>query len=169
MKRIIAISITLFALMTGVTYAQMGGGQMMGQTDKPEASEEHPCPMRPGAMGYGMGQGMMMEPGMGHRMGPGMMGGGMDCGMMGGGMGPGMMGGGRGYGMMEQGYSKEYKEFLDKTRSLRKELNAKKFDYFEALRDPDEKAETVSAIGQEVRELQMKIFKKRQKIMFNAQ
>jgi hypothetical protein len=129
--------------------------------------------MGPGMMGgYGMGPGMMggygMGPGMmgGYGMGPGMMGGyGMGPGMMGGyGMGPGMMGGyGMGRGMMGRGhsvYSPECQKFYDDTATLRKELNNKRFEYFETLRNPKATGETAMQLDKEMRELQEKIYAK---------
>ncbi len=146
----------------GMGYGMMGPGYGMG----------------PGMMGYGgpgmgmmggMGRGMMMGPGMmgmmhNMMMGRGMMGGyGMGP-MMGGpgmmGMGPMMMGPGMGYGMMGYGYSKAYQKFLDETKDLRKQLNEKRFDYFEALRDPKTKPETISKLRRELYELKKKIYEK---------
>jgi thiol-disulfide isomerase/thioredoxin len=114
--------------------------------------------MGPGMMGYGMGPNMMGGYGHGmhhnmmgggcYNMGFGMMGGyGMRPGMMGYGMGPQMMGGygyGMGPGMMgynslEQ-YEKQFKEnqdFLNETKELRKKMHTLRFDYAEALRDPE--------------------------------
>jgi hypothetical protein len=91
----------------------------------------------------------------GYGMGPGMMGGyGMGPGMMGGyGMGPGMMGG-------YYGYSTECQKFYDETRTLRKELNDKKFEYFEVLRNPKTTGEMAAKLENEIRELQNKIYAK---------
>ncbi len=96
---------------------------------------------------YGMGPGMMGS-GM---MWPGMMG----RGMMGGyGMGPGMMG--RGYWSQ----SPECQKFFDETAGLRKELHNKRFEYFEAARNPKTTGEDLAKIENEVRELQQKIYAK---------
>ncbi|MGO9417202.1 MAG: hypothetical protein ACLP51_18940 [Syntrophobacteraceae bacterium] len=92
-----------------------------------------------------MGQGMM---GGGYGMGPGMMGGG------GYGMGPGMMG--PGY----YGYSPECQKFYDETLTLRKELHDKRFEYFEAVRNPKTTGETVTRLGKDIEELQDKIYAK---------
>ena len=95
-----------------------------------------------------------------------MMGGyGMGSGMMGGyGMGPGMMGGyGMGRGMMGRGhsvYSPECQKFYDDTATLRKELNNKRFEYFETLRNPKATGETAMQLDKEMRELQEKIYAK---------
>ncbi len=80
-------------------------------------------------------------------------------------MGPGMMGyGGHMMGqcgmMRYYGSSKEYSQFLDETQSLRKELHMKKFEYFEALRDPDAEREKRIEMEKEMRELQNQIYKK---------
>jgi hypothetical protein len=92
--------------------------------------------------GYGMGSGMM---------GQGMMG----RGMMGGqGMGPGMMG--RGY----RSQSPECQKFFDETAGLRKELHNKRFEYFEASRNPKTTGESLAKIENEVRDLQQKIYAK---------
>ena len=91
-----------------------------------------------------MGQGMMGQGRMGrHGMtGQGMMGYGMDPGMM-------------------WGYKAEtYKKFLNDTAALRKELHNKKFEYFEALRNPKTKPETITKFEKEIRALQDKIYKK---------
>jgi hypothetical protein len=101
-------------------------------------------------------------------MGPGMMGG---CpGMMGGGMmgrgmmGRGMMGSGMmGGGMMGPGYygqSEECQKFLDETTGLRKELFNKRYEYFEAYRNPKTSPETITKLEKEIRELQGKMHAK---------
>jgi len=90
------------------------------------------------------GQGMM---GGGYGMGPGMMRG------YGGGMGPGMMG--PGYGQSE-----ECQKFLDETAGLRKELYNKRYEYFEAYRNPKTSPETVVKLEKEIRELQEKMHAK---------
>jgi mono/diheme cytochrome c family protein len=109
-----------------------------------------------GMMGGGMGQGMM-----GGGIGQGMMGGGMGQGMMGGGMGQGMMGGGMGQGMMG-GYnqSEECQKFLDDTAGLRKELYDKRFEYYEAHRNPKTTVETLTRLDREIFDLQKKIYVK---------
>jgi hypothetical protein len=90
---------------------------------------------------------------------------GMGRGMMGGyGMGPGMMGGyGMGRGMMGRGYqsqSPECQKFYDETAGLRKELNNKRFEYFEAARNPKTTGEALAKTEKEVRDLQDKIYAK---------
>ncbi len=86
----------------------------------------------------------------------GMMGGGygmMGRGMMGGyGMGPGMMGWAGGYGYDQR--------FLDETKDLRRQLQEKQFEYFEALRDPKTSPEVLTGLQKEITELQQKIYQK---------
>jgi hypothetical protein len=107
--------------------------------------------------GYGMGPGMMR----GYGMGRGMMGGyGMGPGMMRGyGMGPGMMGG---YGMGPgfYGLSGECQKFYDDTVKLRKELHDKRFEYFEAVRNPKTTVGNLTDLQEEMKELQEKIYSK---------
>jgi hypothetical protein len=87
-------------------------------------------------------------------------------GMMGGGygMGPGMMGGyGMGSGMMGPGYynrSEECQKFLDESAGLRKELYDKRFEYMEALRNPETTSETDAKLRKEIDELRQEIYKK---------
>ncbi len=187
MKRMFSLVAIIVLLLAGTALAQMGGQHMMG-TGQTQGTEAQPqqlsypwmgYPMGPAMMGggYGFGPGMMpmmMGPGMGFGMGPGpgygMMG--MGPGMMMGPammpmmqnmmMGPGMMGGGYGFGpgMMGYMYSPQYQKFLDETRDLRKELWDKRFEYFEALRDPDTKPETLTKLRKEIYELRKEILKK---------
>ncbi len=103
--------------------------------------------MGPGMMGSGMMGGYGMGPGM---MGPGMMGGY--------GMGPGMMGPG-GYGYDRNGYGYDNK-YLDETADLRKELNEKRFEYFEAVRNPKTDPETVQKLEKEIAGIQQKLYEK---------
>jgi hypothetical protein len=172
-KLFIAGAAALFISLSSLAFAQApmwGGGYGMG----------------PGMMGwgggYGMGPGMMG--GYGYGMGPGMMGGyGMGPGMMGGygyGMGPGMRGGygmgpgtmgrgwGGGYGMtgpgwgnrQGYGYNEECQKYLDESSAMRKELNNKRFEYFEAMRNPKTKPEEVNKLEKEIWDLQQKIYAK---------
>ena len=76
---------------------------------------------------------------------------------------------GYGYHMMGPGYGGPMtgwrgggydKKFLDETAGLRKELNEKKFDYFEAIRHPNTDPETVAKLEQELGELQDKLYAK---------
>jgi len=73
-------------------------------------------------------------------------------------MGPGMMG--QGQGMM-WGYSAAgYQKFMDETAELRKKLHNKKFEYFELMRNPKTKSETVTKLQKEMQELQGRIYEK---------
>ena len=128
-------------------------------------------------MGFGMmgGQGMMQGYG-GYRMGPGMMGSGQQgwnycpyCGQyLGKGGGYGMMGGGyggyhMGPGMMGPGYygqSEACQNFMNDTSEQRKELMNKRYDYFEAIRNPKTTPETAAQLEKEMREAQEKIYSK---------
>ncbi len=51
-------------------------------------------------------------------------------------------------------------KFLRDTRELRKELNEKRFEYFEALRNPETKPETITKLQKEIWDLQQKIYEK---------
>jgi peptidoglycan hydrolase CwlO-like protein len=139
MKRLLLISAIIVALTAAYAFAQMGGG-MMGD----QQGQKGQGGMMGGQQGQ-MGQGGMMGPGM---MGPGM-------------MGPGMMGPGMGYdkGPGYEDDTEKYQKFLDDTTELRKELYDKRFEYFEAMRNPDTKQETISKLENEIQELQKKIYK----------
>jgi hypothetical protein len=50
--------------------------------------------------------------------------------------------------------------FLDQNADARKELNSKRFEYFEAVRNPKTTPETVAKLEKEIRELQEKIYSK---------
>jgi peptidoglycan hydrolase CwlO-like protein len=153
MKKVFFITVLVMGLLSAYSYAEMEGHMMhQGMMGGP-GMEEHegmpdeymmnPCMMNCGMMGRGM-------------MGGGMMGG---CGMMGG----GMMGGyGMGPGMWGYGYQqKAFQKFLDETKDLRKELHNLKFEYFEAVRNPDSRPEDIDKLEKEMKELQKKIFEKR--------
>jgi hypothetical protein len=51
-------------------------------------------------------------------------------------------------------------KFLDETAGLRKELNEKRFDYFEAMRNPKTDPETVTRLEKEIGELQNQLYAK---------
>jgi hypothetical protein len=84
-----------------------------------------------------------------YAMGPGF---GVGPGMMDNGMGPGIIG--RGY----YDYSPECQQFYDETRSLRKELVEKRFEYSEVLRNPKAVGATAAKLEQEIKELRDKIY-----------
>jgi hypothetical protein len=109
-----------------------------------------------GAMAYahgtgagGWGGGYMMGPGYGGYM-------------MGAGYGGHMMGPGYGGAMMGwrgPGYGTDTK-FMDETAGLRKELHDKKFEYFEASRNPETDPGRLTKLENELAELQTKIREK---------
>ena len=49
---------------------------------------------------------------------------------------------------------------MEETSDLRKQMHSKKFEYFEAIRNPDTKRETVMNLEKEMRDLQWKIYEK---------
>jgi hypothetical protein len=153
---ILGIGVLAFAQGPGM----WGGGYGMG-----------PGMMGPGwGGGYGMGPGMMggggygggycpncgayLGPRGGYGMGPGMMGPGYGGGY---GMGPGMMGPGWG---ARQGYglSEECQKYFDESAGMRKELYNKRFEYFEATRNPKTTPETAAKLEKELWDLQQKIY-----------
>ncbi|MDA8168070.1 MAG: hypothetical protein M0Z59_00045 [Nitrospiraceae bacterium] len=155
--------------MVGTNMPEEGMGTDMAEDMDPTMSN-----MGPG-MGGGMGQPMMGGGKCGCGM-CGMMGKGM--GMMGGmgmhgmGMGQGMMmgrGGMPGWGMKalimryvlkQHLESPEVKSFLDATKDMRKELLLKKFDYFEAWRNPATKPEDLMKMREDIWKLKSEIRKK---------
>lgn len=70
------------------------------------------------------------------------------------GMGPGMMRGWRGH---RQPPSETCQKFLNETAGLRKELYMKRYDYNEAMSDPNVKPETLSKLEKEMLDLRQKI------------
>lgn len=163
-KTIVVLAVILLVGIT-VVYAQQYPGAAGGQ----QGWQYCPyCGQPLGQGGYGMGPGMMGGYGMGPSMmgRGGMMGGyGMGPGMMGGyGMGHGMMGGyGMGPGMMGPGYYQQNEacqKFLDETAGMRKDLHSKRYEYFEAVRNPKTTPETVANLEKELRDLQGKIYEK---------
>ncbi len=143
MKRIILILLLIAGLSAPYSFAQMGQGHVMDQgmmgsqtqqqpAGTPYEGPYYPCPQM---------------------MGPGMMGGMMGPGMMGGMMGP------RGYGM--QGSDPEaYQKYLNNTTELRKKLHDKKFEYFEAMRNPETKRETLMKLEKEILDAQWELYEK---------
>jgi hypothetical protein len=55
------------------------------------------------------------------------------------------------------GYDQKY---LDETADVRKELNTKRFEYFEAIRNPKTDPETVTKLENEIGNLQSKLYAK---------
>jgi hypothetical protein len=158
MKKVLVVLTVLTLLAVGaVAYAHgtgwRGGGQMMGPS--------YCSNMGQGYGGHmGQGYGGHMGPGYGGHMGQGY-GGHMGQGY-GGHMGQGSGGHmGPGYGGHMQGSTDGYdQKFLDETADLRKELHNKKFEYFEANRNPKTDTETITELEKEIRELKEKIFEK---------
>lgn len=131
MKQILLISLLILVIMAGFGYTQMQG-HMMGSEAPQQAGGNYPCGQTMGP-GYG---GHMMGQGYGGRM-----------------MGQGM-------GMMGQGDEESQKKFLDDTVDIRRQMHNKKFDYFEASRNPDTKPETILKLKKEMRALQIKMLEK---------
>ncbi len=61
------------------------------------------------------------------------------------------------YGTDESAFDQK---FLDETTDLRKEHHNKKFEHFEATRNPETTTETITKLEKEIAELQNKIHKK---------
>lgn len=99
----------------------------------------------------------------GNNWGGHMMGGGSNYGMMGGMMGPQMMddddGGcpGAGWSGQDDGSQKNYQEYLDKTRDLRRQMHELRFDYMEAYRAPNPDKATLLKIEQQMTDLRLKM------------
>ena len=72
-------------------------------------------------------------------------------------MGPGY--GGPMKGMSGPGYGAD-QTFLNETADLRKELHNKKFEYFEASRDPKTTVETLSRLEKEIYDIKSRIHEK---------
>ncbi len=118
-----------------------------------------------GTMAFAHGSGGW---GGGHMMGSGY--GGQ---MMGQGYGGQMMGQGYGGQMMGQGYGGHMRgwtgsgnaatqtdqKFLDETSALRKDIHNKRFEYFEAQRNPDTTVDTIATLEKEIYALQDQIHK----------
>ena len=184
MKKIILAALVLLALTGGYAFAQGGGygggygngqGYGMGPGMMGYGGYGNGYGMGPGMMGYGgYGNGYGMGPGMmgyggygnGYGMGPGMMGyGGYGNGY--GMMGPGMMGYGGRYNSPRQGWNaprgwdpQQQQKFLNDTVQLRKELNEKRFEYFEAQRNPNTSREQLISIEKQIQDLQAKLYDK---------
>ncbi len=126
----IAMVLTLGLVTAGLAYGGMGSG-MMGS-------------------GYsGMGQGMM---GSGYSgMGPGATG-------YSNGNGNGYGGGGYGWnGYRNNSNSPQSQKFLNDTVELRRQLNDRRFEYQEALRNPNTSREQLAQLESEINDLQAKI------------
>jgi hypothetical protein len=140
--------ILILAFSVTYGYGQMHeGGHMMGQGTTGEIQQGQATAPGYGMMGYG---GHMMGQGYGGHMMGGMMGPGghMGCGEH-------MMGDMLGYGSEE-----EQQKFLDDTTDLRREMHNKKFDYSEALRNPDTKRTTLLKLRKEMLEIKVKMYER---------
>jgi|Deesub1362A_J573_1020465.scaffolds.fasta_scaffold00027_30 hypothetical protein len=67
-----------------------------------------------------------------------------------------------GWGAMPPGigsaYFRQCNDFLDNTKDLRKELLLKRFDYFEAVRDPDTPLDTIMDLEQDIENLMAQLY-----------
>lgn len=137
MRKILVLTAAVLLL------ASLAGAQMMGPGMM--------APQQPRGWGWGPGYGMgcwgMMAPGM--MMPHGMMGPGM--------MAPGMMGGGMMWYWLQR---PQVQKFLDETVELRKELMLKRFEYFEALRNPDTPAEKLGQLQRDLLKLSQRLYRK---------
>lgn len=80
-------------------------------------------------------------------------------GQMGGNYGGHMMG--QGFGGHMMGWTNGYDQaFLDGTADLRRDINNKRFEYFEAVRNPETTPDTITRLENELRELQEKLYGK---------
>ncbi len=86
--------------------------------------------------------------------------------MMGQGYGGHMMGTMMGWGGQGAGPDKK---FLDETADLRKNLHEKRFEYFEANRNPGTDSETLAGLEKEIYELQLKIHDKAPRTAYGRQ
>jgi len=145
-KIIVLLAIALAMSLISVAYAQ-GPGMMRGGQQGWNYCPY--CGQYLGQGGYGMGPSMMGPGYGGYGMGPGMM-----RGYGGYGMGPGMMG--PGYYQQNEACQK----FMEDSAGLRKDLHNKRFEYFEAIRNPKTTPETVAKLEKEIRDLQEKIYSK---------
>ncbi len=102
--------------------------------------------------------------------------------MMDRGYGGHMMGPGYGGHMMEQGYgghmrgwtnkgytpSQDDQKFLDETAAIRKDLHSKRFEYFEAQRDPATTGETLAKLEKEIVALQDQVRNKAPRTVYGG-
>ena len=108
------------------------------------------------AQSSGSEQGWAPGYGPGFRTGPGMMSGsGMERGPGHGGMGPDLWG----YHYTKR-MTANCEKFLDDTVQFRKEYFSKRFDYYEALRNPKTTAEVLGKLEAEMADLNQKVWAK---------
>lgn len=143
MKKSIIFTCLITILSAGFTYAHGNGwgGGPQGQMRGPEM------------MGGGYG---------GQMMGPGTRGRGYGSQMM----GPGMKGGNFGScpcgAWFGQNYQNNdaYQKFMDDTVDLREELNSKRFEYMEMMRNPNLSREEIGSAEKEIFNLQQQLQEK---------
>lgn len=118
-----------------------------------------------GAMAFAHGSGGW---GGGHMMGQGYGGHMMDRGYGGHMMGEGY--GGHMRGLTNKGYtpSQDELKFLDETSTLRKDLHNKRFEYFEAQRDPATTGDTLAKLEKEIFALQDKVRNKAPRTVYGG-
>ncbi len=63
---------------------------------------------------------------------------------------------------------KHDQKFLDETADLRKALHNKRFEYFEARRDPETTAESIAELEKEMREIQEKMHEKSPRTVYGS-
>ncbi len=190
MRRVLLSIILIIGMTAAQGFAQMGQGHMSGEghmgqeqgmmgspgfgENKDSRSSQYPMMGQGGQgmmgsrmMGYGQGFGECGMRGQSHMGGYGMTGGGHMGSMMGG-YGH-MRGGHMGYGGNDaaepspeayEKYQKEYQKYMDDTAGLRKKIHNKKFDYYEAARNPDTTRKTLLKIEKEIRDLQWEMYEK---------
>ena len=139
MKKTILVASLMLLLAAAPAMSQMmGGGQMMGNQANPQMMQQQNNPQ---STPYGMYPGMMG--GYGYGMGPGMM----------------------GYNSPEQ-YEKQLKEnqdFLNETKELRKKMHTLRFDYAEALRNPETNKKDLERLNAEMESILKQIYEKKHK------
>jgi len=101
------------------------------------------------------------------------------AGLMGTGMmGPGMMGPGMGRGMMHRGQvgcmnmmggavlnfsAEDQQKFMDETKDLRKKMHDMRFDYMEAMRNPDTRLGDLADMEQKMLDVRKELLNKAEK------
>lgn len=150
MRQVFITIAIIIAFSVTYGYAMMHeGGHMKGETQQGQAASPGYGMMGQGGhmQGYGSGGYGMMGQGYGGHM--------MGGDMMGSGCGGHMMGGMLGYGTAE-----EQQKFLNDTTELRREMHNKKFEYSEAMRNPDTKRATLFKLKKELLEIKVKMYEK---------
>ncbi len=156
MKASLLATVLALTMMTGVAAAQIG-------------NDVSPHQMRARMMNTNMAD--LSGPGMMDMHGRGMMGNGMMAGNM-------MMGPGMGRGMMVQGQAgcmnmmggasfnfsaEDQQKFMDETKDLRRKMHDMRFDYMEAMRNPDTKLGDLADMEQKMLDVRKELLKKAEK------